>query len=184
MRLFVDPGSPPAELGEEFARLYRSYAVHGGIALDDRDPYPLDHPFYSDEFRQLVAGPRPSLRSTGDGVRLISDGYGRLGGHKQLERSWRFDGDRLTIDDLVLGTGRPQIARRLVTPWQVTASENGLVLEQDGQRLHLTGDVPATLHPAKGWRADGGEEALTLILFSQQANLPWRGSLTLQPIAS
>jgi hypothetical protein len=178
--LFVDPGSPPPDDASRSV-LFQSHEMHGGIALDAQDPYPLDHPFYSDPFRIGTAGPPPVLRTTADGVCLITDGYARFGGHQQIERHWRFDGPALVIDDQVLGTGRPRIERRLVTPWHVTPAENGVLLEQGDHHLHLSGDVAPSLHPARRWRADGQEEALTVILFALKTNIPWHGQLRLQP---
>ena len=175
--LFVDPGSPPAD-GPELEQLYRSHAVHNGISLDGRDPYPLDRPLYDAAFRRDIAGPEPILRSTADGVRVVTDGYARFGGHRQIERHWRFVDNVLRIDDLILGTGRPLIERRLITPWQVTKDGNDVIL---GDRLRIVGDHPATLHPARRWVA-GEEQPLTLILFAGRANLPWRGGITVQPV--
>ena len=175
--LFIDPGSPPAD-APELEALYRSHAVHSGISLDRRDPYPPDRANYDDAFRRDIAGPCPTLRSTADGVKIETDGYGRFGGHRQIERHWRFEGETMRIDDLILGTGRPLIERRLLTAWPVVKDGDALIL---GDRLRLTGDQPASLHPARRWTL-GREQALTLIQFAGRCNLPWRGSLTVQPV--
>jgi hypothetical protein len=161
--LFVDPGS-----GKPAGRR------HGGLSLDGDDPYPETRPLYTDAFRRSVAGPAPELRTSADGVRLSMDGFGRFGGHRQIERHWRFDGAGLKIDDVVLGTGRPRIERRLITPWAVEQAEDGLILSRDGHKLLLTGDSPVSLQRA-------GDQ--TTILFTARANLPWSGSLSLTPVS-
>ena len=161
--LFVDPG--PGSPGG---------AQHGGLSLDGNDPYPEARALYSDSFRRGVAGPAPELRTSADGVRLSMDGFGRFGGHRQIERHWRFDGEALKIDDVVLGTGRPRIERRLITPWGVEQSDAGLTLNQGEHSLLVTGDTPVRL------QRQGG---LTTILFLARANLPWSGSLSVKPVS-
>lgn len=178
--LFVDPGSPPEGV-KALERLYGSSVAHGGISLQGCDPYPFDRPFYGEAFRRDIAGPPPILRSTADGVKLTMEGYLRQGGHRQIERHWRFQGAALRIEDLVLGTGQPLIERRLVTPWTVARVKGGLSLEQEGHRLLLTADQRIILHPARRWDETGRERPLTLILLSRRANLPWRGAIALQP---
>ena len=160
--LFVDPG--PGRAGG---------ARHGGLSLGGEDPYPETRAFYSDAFRRSIAGPAPELRATHDGVRLAVDGFGRFGGHRQVERHWHFDGPSMRLDDMVLGTGRPRIERRLITPWTVEQHEAGLTLSQGEHQLLLAGDSPVSLH-----RGD----KLTTILFTARANLPWSGSLSLRPV--
>lgn len=177
--LLIDAGTPQGGRGRD--RDYRSARLHGGITLNGCDPYPFDRPDFSARFRHDLAGPAPQLRSSSDGVQISFDGYGRKGGHRQIERHWHFDGDQLTISDLVLGTGRPLIERRLLTPWDVTPVAEGLRLERDGHRLILQGDLSARMARVRVWDAAGQESMATRILFAGAANLPWRGRLTLQP---
>jgi len=173
--LFVDPGPGQGNAAG---------ASHGGLSLDGNDPYPEARDLYSDAFRRTIAGPEPELRTTHDGVRLAMDGFGRFGGHRQIERHWRFDGEAMTLDDGVLGTGRPRIERRLVTPWTTELSEDGVILHRDGHRLLLAGDAPVTLQAAKRRSLRGEETPLTVILFANRANLPWTGSLTVRPVTA
>ena len=180
--LFVDPGTPPPAQAA-LRPLYRSAIAHGGLTLDGKDPYPENRPDYSDAFRRAVAGPPPELRTRFDGVTLSMDGFGRFGGHRQIERHWRFDGVGLRIEDSILGTGRPLIERRLITPWTVSREDSAIVLTEGEHRLRLSGDAPVTLHPAKLWTERGEERPLTMILFATSANLPWSGALTLQPVS-
>ncbi|HMA48648.1 MAG TPA: hypothetical protein VKP60_02780 [Magnetospirillaceae bacterium] len=159
--LFVDPG--PGRPGG---------ARHGGLSLDGKDPYPETRSYYSESFRHAIAGPAPELRATHDGVRLAMDGFGRFGGHRQIERHWHFDGPAMRLDDTVLGTGRPRIERRLITPWTVEQTEAGLTLSQGEHHLLLTGDSALSVQR---------RDKLTTILFTARANLPWSGSLSLRP---
>lgn len=181
--LFVDPGPPPAGRAHLAAR-YRSAAMHGGLSLDGEDPYPENRAYYTESFRREVAGPAPELRAAHDGVRLSMDGFGRFGGHRQIERHWRFEGAALRIDDMVLGTGRPRIERRLITPWTVAQDGAVLLLSQGEQKLLLSGEGAVTLRQITRWNARGDELPLTMILFTVRANLPWNGSLALRPAAS
>ncbi len=171
--LFVDPGADAL-----------AGAQHGGLSLDGNDPYPETRALYSDAFRHAVAGPPPELRTAHDGVRLSMDGFGRFGGHRQVERHWRFDGDSMTIDETVLGTGRPRIERRLVTPWTAELSDGGVTLTIGEHRLLLSGGTPVSLQPAKRRSLRGEEQPLTMILFAIRANLPWSGSLSLRPVTA
>jgi hypothetical protein len=162
--LFIDPG-PGRAAGTR----------HGGLSLDGNDPYPEARLFYSESFRLGVAGPAPELRATHDGVRLAMDGFGRFGGHRQIERHWHFDGASMRLDDVVLGTGRPRIQRRLITSWTVQQSETGLTLSQGEHQLLLTGDSAVRLQQRP--------DKLTTILFTARANLPWSGSLSVRPVS-
>jgi hypothetical protein len=173
MPLLVDPGPS-----------YRAAAAHGGLTIDRKNPYPETHGFYSDAFRREVAGPAPELRTTHDGVRLAMDGFARFGGHRQIERHWRFAGAGLRIEDVILGTGKPLIERRLVTPWLTSLDAGGVILSQSGYQLRLATDGAITLHPAKRWNERGVELPLTVIVIATRANLPWNGALTLLPVSA
>ena len=181
--LFVDPGPPTATHAHLSAR-YRSAVMHGGLSIDGKNPYPESRSYYTDAFRRNVAGPAPDLRATHDGVRLSMDGFGRFGGHRQIERHWHFDGASLRLDDLVLGTGRPRIERRLITPWNVSQDGADMVLTKGEHRLLLSGEGAITLRQIRRWNVRGDEVPLTMILFSVRANLPWSGSLTLRPASA
>jgi len=178
--LLVDPGSAK----EELAPLYRSALSHGGLSLDRQNPYPENRAGYSAPFRREVAGPAPELRATYDGAKLVMDGFARFGGHRQIERSWRFEGASLRIEDLVLGTGRPLIERRLITPWVAARDEGAVLLSQGGHQLRLTTEGTVSLQPFKRWSHRGDELPLTRIVIAVRANLPWSGALTLQPVSA
>lgn len=162
--LLVDPGP-----GESAA------VAHGGLTLDRENPYPENRAGYSDTFRRDIAGPAPELRTHLDGVKLSMDGFGRFGGHRQIERVWRFEGESLRIEDLILGTGRPLIERRLVTPWEAAKDEQGVLLSQSDHRLRLTAEGNISLRPVGPF---------TQIVIAVSANLPWSGELTLQPVTA
>jgi hypothetical protein len=176
--LFVDPGAP-AEQDKDQAARAAAATGHGGLSLDGLAPYPDSRPCYDAAFRRRIAGPPPELRTSAEGVRLSMDGFGRIGGHIQVERHWHLKPDGLYLDDLVLGTGQPRIERRLFTPWTVRRDGEALLLSRDRQVLRLSGEFAATLQPARQWRENGVESALTQICFTQSVNLPWRGALVL-----
>lgn len=169
--LFVDPGPS-----------HRPAAAHGGVTINRQNPYPENRSFYSASFRREVAGSIPELRTTHDGVKLSMDGFARFGGHRQIERHWRFDGPSLRLDDVILGTGKPLIERRLITPWLANRDEGGVVLSQGGHQLRLAAEGAVTLQTAKRWNERGVELPLTVITIAIRANLPWNGSVTVQPV--
>lgn len=171
--LFVDPGPS-----------HRSAASHGGLTIDRQNPYPENRGFYSDSFRREAAGPAPELRATHDGVKLAMDGFARFGGHRQMERYWRFDGANLRIEDLILGTGRPLIERRLLTPWLANRDEGGVILSHGGHQLRLAAEGTITLQQTKRWNERGDEMPLTRIVIAMRANLPWNGVTTLEPVSA
>ncbi len=178
--LFIDPGSPPSP---NLAAAYRSASAHNGLTVDGHDPYPENRPTYSDAFRQAVGGPPPELRSAFDGVSLAFDGFDRLGGPRGASRRWRFAESNLTIEDIILGTGRKRIERRLVTPWPTVLDEGGVAVIRAGRDFRVSGEIPAVLRPFRRWTASGDEQPLTVILFSCRANLPWHGQLQIKPLS-
>ena len=179
--VFVDPGSPPA--GEPaVAAFYRSPLAHNGICLNGRAPYPQSRPFYNAAFRQAVAGPPPVLQAEYDGVSLSFDGYGRSGGRRQVQRRWQFAGAGFRLDDLILGTGRARVERRLITPLPVVVRDGLATLLLEDKPWAVGADSPPVLHSLRRWNDNGDEVPLTMILFAVRANLPWRGRITVTPL--
>jgi hypothetical protein len=177
--IFVDPGN-----GEpKAATLYRSAAVHNGLQLNGRSPYPPSRPSYNDAFRRDVAGPQPRLRAEFDGASLVFHGFSRLGGPGECVRGWRFTADSLVIDDFLKGTGRFELVRRLVTPLPASLQEDGTVLltGPDGLRVIVDGGIPAILGTGSRSTADSTLVPVQVIEFvSPKANLPWRGQITVR----
>jgi hypothetical protein len=171
--LFVDPGP-----GRTAAK------DHGGLSLNGEDPYPENRPGYTDAFRHAEAGPAPELRTIPQGVRLSMDGFGRFGGHRQIERYWRFDGSSLTVEDIVLGTGRPRIERRLITPWVANQTEAGVILSHGPDQLLVSGDAPVSVTPATRLNERGDELPLSVIKFTVRPTLPWKGSFSIRPVSA
>jgi len=177
--VFVDPGNGAPKA----ATLYRSAAVHNGLQLNGRSPYPVSRPFYNEAFRRDIAGPPPLLRAEFDGASLVFHGFSRLGGPGECVRGWRFTDTSLVIDDFLKGTGRFELVRRLVTPLPASLQEDGTVLltGPDGLRLIVDGGVPAILGSGNRGTADGGLAPVQVIEFvSPKANLPWRGQITVR----
>ncbi len=183
MAIFVDPGSPPPTCPARLAAAYRSASAHNGLTLDGADPYPQDRPVYSDAFRQAVGGPPPSLRAEFDGVSLQYSGFDRLGGPRGCSRRWRFDGGKLAIEDVILGTGRQRVERRLITPWPVVMDDSATPVIRGPRDFRVSGEAPAGLRPFRRWTVKGDEQPLTMILFSSRSNLPWHGLLRVEPLS-
>jgi len=177
--IFVDPGNGDAKA----AGLYRSAAVHNGLQLNGRSPYPPSRSFYNAAFRRDIAGPPPRLRAEFDGASLVFHGFSRLGGPGECVRGWRFTDDSLVIDDFLKGTGRFELVRRLVTPLSASLQEDGTVLltGPDSLRLIVDGGMPAILGVGSRSTAEGGRVPVQVIEFvSPKANLPWRGQITVR----
>lgn len=175
--VFVDPGG--GRTGAiNGGRLSRHAAAHGGLQLNGRDPYPLDHPDYSEAFRREIVGTAPSLRAEFDGASFT---FGKLGGGNGLRegsRRWHFLGDGFGIDEMLNGTGRALVTRRFLTPLTVRREDPQTVrLEGGGQRFRLIADQPVSISDGCRWNGFGVTEPLHIIEISGRFNLPWRGSL-------
>ena len=177
--VFIDPGRGAyGEDGE--AALYRSGAVHGGLSVDGADPYPVNKPYYHDDFRRIEGGPPPVLSPTGDGVTLAFGGFGRLGRVGKVTRQWHFRADGFTLTDHVAGRGCHSVVRRLVTPLAARMEGGAIRLEGPGLALRVTADTPLTLRPLKRWIAYGISMPATLIEAASPARLPYAGTLTVE----
>lgn len=180
--VFVDPGNGTS--GAE-GRAYRSAAAHGGLTLDGADPYPRNRALYCDAFRRDVAGKPPVLRAEFDGASCTFEGYSRLLGHNEVQRRWRVEERTMIIDDMVNGTGRALLARRLITQHPLVLQEDGsVILSAPGFALRISADTKAQLQPGKVWTAWGESQPAQAILFQERVNFPWQGRITVEPLAS
>ena len=174
--LFVDPGRGSyGETGE--AAFYRAATSHGGIVLDEADPYPPNRPYYDEAFRRAVAGPPPRLAADEATVRLSHDGFRRLAGGGTLVRQWRFEEDGFVLDDEVNGSGRHRVTRRLVTTLEATNDGDAVRLSGPDGAFVVTGGGPATLAPCTRWEAYGEGRPATRLTWRTATRLPWRGRL-------
>ena len=175
--LFVDPGR--GEYGETGdAALYRSSAVHGGIRIDHQDPYPANKPYYSDAFRQSVAGPA-STRIMSDGISISHDGYRRLG-INTVTRSWTFSGSTMHIADTIQAEGTHYIEQSFVTPHVVKIEPNKVIIG-DSAIIRVSGEPPS-LRPVTIWQAYGSGITGTQIVFEETTTGPWHGTLEIESI--
>lgn len=179
--IFADPGNGAS--GSE-GRVYRSAAAHGGLTIDGTDPYPCNRAIYCEAFRRDVAGKPPVLRAEYDGVSCIFEGYRRILGHVEVQRRWRFDGPSMILDDVINGTGRGMLVRKLITPHPVALQEDGsVILSAPGNSFRIRSEIPAVLRPGKIWTAWGVSRPAQAIVFACRKNLPWQGRITVEPIA-
>ena len=173
--IFVDAGTSPPVDGASYA----TALVHNGLTLDGLEPCPRDRPVYDEAFKRSVAGIAPDLRPEFDGVSLCSHRYDGLGGPREMRRRWRFAEGGFVLDDLINGTGRYRLRRRLITPLEVTAVDGAVVLSSGRLRLSVSAEGPPVLRPLRRWTAAGVEQPLTIIEFGTgRTNLPWRGRIT------
>ncbi|HVI52731.1 MAG TPA: heparinase II/III family protein [Candidatus Sulfotelmatobacter sp.] len=179
--VFVDPGNGAS--GAE-GRAYRSAAAHGGLTLEGSDPYPRNRALYCDAFRRDIAGKPPVLQAEFDGASCVFEGYSRILGHNEVQRRWRVEGRSLILDDVVNGTGRVLLARRLITCHPLVLQEDGsVILSAPGFALRIRGDVRAELKPGKVWTAWGEFQPAQAIVFQSRVNFPWQGRIIVEPLA-
>ncbi len=175
--LFVDPGRGAyGESGN--AALYRSSVVHGGVRIDHQDPYPANKPYYSDAFRQSVAGPA-STRIKSDGIAISHDGYRRLGVNA-VTRSWTFRDSTINIADTIQAQGTHHIEQSLVTPCAVTIESNKVIIGGNAI-VRVSGKRPS-LRPVTIWQAYGSGITGTQIVFEQTTTGPWHGTIEIESI--
>ena len=173
--LFVDPGRGAyGETGE--AALYRSAAVHGGFRIDRQDPYPSNKPYYSDAFRQTVAGPAWSEISANN-VTITHGGYRRLG-IEFVQRAWFFDGNNLTITDYIKGRGQHVAERALVTPHDVKIKDDKVII--NNLFIMHASDARPRITPVKIWETYGRSRQGSRIVFENTVSSSWDGTIKIE----
>ena len=173
--LFVDPARGAyGETGE--AALYRSSAVHGGLRIDNQDPYPANKPYYSDSFRDAIAGPATSQISPNN-IIVTHRGYRRLG-VETVTRAWAFDDKMLSITDSIQGHGQHNVERALVTPHDVKIQNDKAVI---GNMFSVHAiDARPQLMPVRIWRAYGQSTQGTRIVFNTSVKSSWKGTINIE----
>jgi hypothetical protein len=174
--LCVDAGRGAyGETGE--AAFYRSSHVHNGLGVDGRDPYPPNRPYYDEKFRSHIAGRRPEMTTTASSVSLRYP-YHSIGDHT---RQWDFADDHLTIKDVLSGTGKHDIVRRLVSPLEAEISDGAAILRgrEKSYRVRCSG-ADLSIKPVTCWRAYGQGNPGTMITFSTCQDLPFQGVLNVE----
>ncbi len=173
--LFVDLGRRSYEAAGD---IDTRAGAHNSLTIDGREPYPPNKPYYTPDFRRRVSGPFPSILATADGVELGHHGYARFAGLGKVTRRWRFDGNRLIVEDRVDGRGRHRIVRRLHTPMPVTRDGNDLVAQGRSGRFLVTSDAEMAFNPSAWWRAYGECAPANTIEISCTTDLPWTGFIS------
>jgi len=177
--VFVDPGRGGyGETGE--AALYRSARTHSSLMLDGHDPFPPNRPYYDATFRRTVSGPPPVLERTDRTVSLTHHGFARLTGGGAHRRKWRFEGDRMILDDQLDGRGRHTVSRTLITPLAAKQTADGVLLGDDGTFLLRCPDTDISIRPLTQWTAYGKGQAASAIVLTNHQSLPFNGTLSLE----
>lgn len=176
--VFVDPGRGAyGETGD--AAFYRSAGVHNALSINGGDPYPPNRPYYDEEFRRHVAGPRPELTATADGVSL------RYHPEKSGEhlRQWYFAGDHLVIKDALWGAERHHFERRLVSPLMAEIRDGTVILQGQTKNYRVECEgAELIVQPLTCWRAYGQGKPGNMIVFSTHQDLPFEGSLSVEAL--
>ncbi len=178
--VFIDPGRGAYGEDGDAAR-YRSAAVHGGLRIDDQDPYPANKPYYSDRFRKRIGGPSPTVALRDNVFELTYHGYRRYG-INAVTRRWSFQHGHLKIADNIAGYGKHSIERALVTAGPVEIESNVAYLNITGQRLAVRAMDGAVLYktPVTLWSAYGRGTAGFRLTFETKANAPWHGEILVE----
>jgi hypothetical protein len=148
-------------------------AAHNTLTIDGAGPYPTNKPYYSPAFRRTIAGSPPTLDRERDALVLRCAGFSRLGGVGMWQRTWRFNGNAVSIEDRVEGRGRHRIARYLHTTFPVERQASHLRMGT----FRIEGDASAAIHPSAYWPTYGVEESATTLVFESVVQLPWSGQL-------
>lgn len=180
MPLFIDPGRGSYGKSGDFDL---SGKAHNTLLIDGQNPYPPNRPYYDDAFRHRICGDSPELSSADQGVRVIHQGFSRLGGVGAVSRHWQIEERSLTISDSVKGSGSHAVTRFLVTPLATEISGDAVILRSDGNGFRITAPGSRfTLNPITRWTAYGVGETITQIGFAAQASLPWFGKIIVEKI--
>lgn len=173
--LFVDPGRGAyGETGD--AALYRSSAVHGGLRIDNQDPYPANKPYYDDTFRRAVAGSARADVSSNT-VTVSHGGYRRLD-VETVTRTWAFEDDTLTITDTIQGHGQHAIEQALVTPHDVKIQGNKAII--NNMFAVDANEARPRLDPIHIWDAYGQSRQGTRIVFDTSIASSWTGAIIIK----
>ena len=113
--LLIDTGTSTYEPGP-VRRYERSTAAHSTMQLDGGDSTEVWDVFRAGR-RARVSGLSARVDSAGVSFGAAHDGFRRLPGRPRHRRRWSLAEDRLRVDDLISGRGRPEIVIR----WQLAA---------------------------------------------------------------
>ena len=113
--LLIDTGTSTYEPGP-VRRYERSTAAHSTMQLDGADSTEVWDVFRAGR-RARVSGLSARVDSAGVSFGAAHDGFRRLPGRPRHRRRWSLAEDRLRVDDLISGRGRPEIVIR----WQLAA---------------------------------------------------------------
>lgn len=179
--IFIDPGRGAyGETGD--AAAYRSSAMHGGLRIDDKDPYPPNKPYYSKMFRKKITGPAPTVRSNKNEFSVSFSGYQRLR-ISNVTRTWRFSANSFQIDDQVDGIGSHMLERAFVTKGIVKITSNAVFVSLEDCAFDITdpmGACDVSVTPIKIWHAYGECTVGSRIAFRSKISTPWRGNLKVE----
>ena len=179
--VFIDVGRGAyGDRGE--AAHYAGAAVHNGVTIDGRAPYPRNRPYYSDAFRRDVGGEAPRIGRTARGLSVSHHGFARIAGVGRAERDWSLANREMRITDRIAGQGRHKITRRLHTPHPVEVGADGVRITTTHRTFRLATDVPPQVAPIKRWVAYGESVPATAITFSREETLPVETALTIEAL--
>ena len=74
---------------------------HNSLTIDGTEPYPVNRPYYSSEFRQYVTGAKPQVVTSQDTVTISTKAFGRLKNIRKWTRTWKLSEKEVNITDKI-----------------------------------------------------------------------------------
>lgn len=178
--IIIDPGRGAyGEDGE--ALLYKTGAVHSGIEINEREPYPVNRVYYSDKFRARIAPFSPSIQEKEDVVVLNLNGYYGEKNITNIQREWCFHKNGFLIKDTIKGRGYCKILRRLVIPFKILRYGDKYMFGNNKEQFGFS-SRDMTIRTGKRWISYGKWEELSFVELKETVKLPWEGEILVERV--
>ena len=165
--VIIDPGRGTYE-----DEAYQASNMHNYLTIGGKAAMPTNRPYYSDMFRCLILPKPPTFARTNIGAKLVHYGFSRFRGLGKAEREWRTDGDSLSIEDRLEGTGSHLTTRRFVVCGDVSVDGQIATLRTKGRIYTIKGTTKARKSVISRWAAYGRSVPATIIEYRRREKLP------------
>ncbi|HSP16233.1 MAG TPA: heparinase II/III family protein [Thermoanaerobaculia bacterium] len=162
-------------MDDAVGRFGRSSAAHSTLLVDRRDAAPESFWLIPPEFLAMRIGARPDLSVESGGFSIRHGGFSRLAGVGLCSRRVVAEDARLTISDVVEGSGRRRVSiiMHLDAPFR-----SKIDFPQDlitVREFHGSADEDRF-----GWTSDryGARRPIRTLIAEAEVQLPWRGVTT------
>ena len=154
--------------------------LHNSLTIDGVEPYPVNRPYYSREFKQNVTGKKPEVFTSQDTVTISTRAFGRLKNVGKWTRSWKFSETEVNITDKIDGTGCHKVQRFLHTPEDFIKVTGQPILNSKAGSLILDSVSEFNILSSDYWLAYGQTKPAKTIQISSTASLPWVSTITIK----